>query len=44
MTRGLPVTEAAQLARAEARWLDQARLRLRSVAVRRRVLRAEARR
>lgn len=44
MTRGLPVAEAAELARAEARWLDQARARLRGVVRRRRVLRAEPRR
>lgn len=31
MTRGLQPAEAAQLVRAEARWLEQARVRLRGV-------------
>lgn len=45
MSRGLPAAEAAMISRAEARWLDQARARLRGV-VRRprrvRLTRAEA--
>ena len=44
MSGGLPVTEAAILARAEARWLDQARARLRNATRRPRPVRTKAER
>jgi hypothetical protein len=44
MTRGLSAAEAATIARAEARWLDQARARLRGVVRRPRRTRRETQR